>query len=62
MSLDTFQLRKSFALFDKDGDGTIQLEELRNVLQALGQYMTESQMEKLIAEVDANNDGTINFE
>ena len=31
------EFKEAFALFDTDGDGTITLDELRTVMQSLGQ-------------------------
>ena len=48
--------KEAFAHFDKDGDGTITTKELGTVLRNLGENPTESELEDMINEVDA--DGT----
>merc|ERR1719326_1430099 len=38
------ELRQAFELFDKDGSGTIDKEELKLVMQSLGQDLSESDL------------------
>ncbi len=52
-------LKETFALFDKDGDGNITMEELGIVLRSLGQSPTEAELQDIINEVDS--DGTNNL-
>jgi calcium-dependent protein kinase len=54
------RLKAAFRLFDKDGNGTISPEEIKEVL-GLGEDDTEM-IDKLIEEVDENKDGEIQFE
>jgi len=54
------RLKAAFRLFDKDGNGTISPEEIKMAL-GLG-AADDEQMNKLIAEVDENGDGEIQFE
>eukprot|EP01017_Pseudomicrothorax_dubius_P035632 TRINITY_DN5024_c0_g1_i5.p1 TRINITY_DN5024_c0_g1~~TRINITY_DN5024_c0_g1_i5.p1 ORF type:complete len:139 (+),score=45.49 TRINITY_DN5024_c0_g1_i5:63-479(+) len=53
--------REAFNAFDKDGSGTIDPEELRNVLEEMGQKPTEEDVLKMINEVDQSNRGVIEF-
>jgi|GEM_PF-217417 len=62
MIQENFKLKKTFEMFDRDGSGAIGIQELKQVLQALGQSITEIELQKLIAELDINSDGQINFE
>lgn len=55
------EYREAFNLFDSDGDGTITSKELGVVMRSLGQTPTEAELKEMIAEVDANKDGTIDF-
>ena len=54
--------REAFKLFDKDGNGTIELDELRQVMCSLGQTPTESELNQIIADADMDGDGTIDFD
>ena len=54
------RLTAAFRLFDKDGSGTISPAEIKEVL-GLGENDNEM-IDKLIAEIDENNDGEIQFE
>lgn len=50
------EFREAFALFDKDGDGTITAKELEAVMRGLGQNPTDSEIREMIAEVDADGE------
>jgi len=54
------RLKAAFRLFDKDGNGTISPDEIKEVL-GFGEGDTEM-IDKLIEEVDENKDGEIQFE
>ncbi|MCJ1253019.1 hypothetical protein MMC24_000826 [Lignoscripta atroalba] len=53
--------KEAFSLFDKDGDGQITTKELGTVMRSLGQNPSESELQDMINEVDADNNGTIDF-
>eukprot|EP00168_Porphyra_purpurea_P010484 TRINITY_DN25_c0_g1_i2.p2 TRINITY_DN25_c0_g1~~TRINITY_DN25_c0_g1_i2.p2 ORF type:complete len:152 (-),score=64.87 TRINITY_DN25_c0_g1_i2:53-508(-) len=55
------EFKEAFALFDKDGDGTITSTELGAVMRSLGQQPTEAALKQMISEVDADGSGTIDF-
>jgi len=55
------EFKETFSLFDKDGDGTISTKELGTVMRALGQNPTESELQDMINEVDADGNGTLDF-
>ena len=58
----TAEFREAFALFDKDGDGTISTKELGTVMNSLGQKPSAAELESMINEVDADGNGEIDFE
>ena len=53
--------RDAFLAFDKDRSGAIDVWELRQVLEAMGQKPTEEELFQMISEVDENNSGSIDF-
>ena len=52
---------EGFSVLDKNGDGLITREELGTVMRSLGQNPTDADLQDIINEVDADRDGTINF-
>uniref|UniRef100_J3N5U2 Calmodulin-like protein 1 n=1 Tax=Oryza brachyantha TaxID=4533 RepID=J3N5U2_ORYBR len=56
------EFREAFSLFDKDGDGTITSKELGTVMGSLGQQPTEAELQEMVAEVDADGSGSIDFD
>ena len=55
------EFKDAFGLFDRDGDGTVTTQELGAVMKNLGQNPTDSMLKSMIAEVDADNSGTLDF-
>ncbi|XP_074572657.1 calmodulin [Curcuma longa] len=55
------EFKEAFSLFDKDGDGCITTKELGTVMRSLGQNPTEAELRDMISEVDADQNGTIDF-
>ena len=49
-------------MFDKDGNGSIEIEELKVVLSSLGQPATEEELQELMKLADMDGDGTIDFD
>ena len=63
ISLEPFRYRWLFSrIFDKDDDGFISVEELRHIMQSLGEKMSDADLNEMIAEADADDDGLINYE
>ncbi|ESO07445.1 hypothetical protein HELRODRAFT_92973, partial [Helobdella robusta] len=46
------EYQEAFAAFDKDNDGTITSKELGEVMRLLGENPTETELLKIIDEVD----------
>ncbi|CAM8979443.1 unnamed protein product [Rhodiola kirilowii] len=57
-------VREAFNVFDQNGDGFISVEELRSVLGSLGlkQGRSVEDCKKMIAKVDADGDGRVDFD
>lgn len=49
--------RDTFALFDKDGNGSITKEELGSVMRSLGQFARGKEIDEMLIESDADGDG-----
>ena len=56
------EFKEAFSLFDKDGDGNITSKELGTVMRSLSQNPTEAELRDMINEVDADGNGTIDFQ
>lgn len=59
--LNNNKLQTAFKMFDKDGGGTISIEEIKQVL-SFGQSLEESVVNEIIKQVDANGDGEISYD
>ena len=49
-------------MFDRDGNGYIDAEELRICMINLGEKLTLEEVEEMIKEVDVDFDGRMNYE
>jgi len=56
------ELREAFKVFDKNGDGKISAEELKEVMGNLGETLTEDEIGQMIMEADTNKDGYVDYE
>jgi Ca2+-binding EF-hand superfamily protein len=56
------EIRAAFDLFDVDGDGTLVATELRDGLARLGQRVPLDEVLRLIASVDRDGDGRLDFD
>ena len=55
-------LRNAFKVFDKNGDGVIDMKELKIALTTMGEKLTDEEVEELFQNVDTDHDGTISYE
>jgi Ca2+-binding EF-hand superfamily protein len=56
------QLSASFKVFDRDHNGYISLNELKKLLQDIGENVSDTELQEMVKEVDADSDGKISFE
>ncbi|XWS17111.1 hypothetical protein CRYUN_Cryun33cG0040200 [Craigia yunnanensis] len=56
------ELKRVFATFDKNGDGFITKQELRESFKNIRLFMTEKEVEEMVVKMDANGDGLIDFD
>ncbi|CAF1260454.1 unnamed protein product [Rotaria sordida] len=67
-SLSEEQLRKEFRRMDKNGDGSITVEELRQYYKPMQEMLgvapelVEQEIQGLIKRLDVDDSGTISFE
>jgi calcium-dependent protein kinase len=59
--LSNNKLQTAFKMFDKDGGGSISIDEIKQVL-SFGQNLDEAVVNQIIQQVDANGDGEISYE
>ncbi|WVY94586.1 hypothetical protein V8G54_033674 [Vigna mungo] len=52
---------EAFCLFDKDGDGCINIEELGTAIRSLDENPTLEELQIMMSEVDTDGNGTIEF-
>jgi len=56
-------LKRMFEAADKDGNGTLDREEIREALQALGfSFVQDKQLDQMMSRGDVNDDDVIDFE
>ena len=53
--------REAFNTFDADGSGTIDTQEMRLLLEAIGETPTEDELLRFMADVDEGGKGEIEF-
>merc|ERR1719188_639298 len=56
------ELLRIFKHFDEDGSGSISCDELRQAMMALGIKVTMSSCKKILAQIDTDGNGTIEWE
>ncbi len=61
-TMEQDELRHVFRVFDKDGNGTINLEELKTVMKNLGEGLSDEECRLMIKEADADGNGVIDFD
>ena len=50
-----------FRVFDRDNDGFITLEELRETMWGLGEKLTDPELLEMIEDADVDGDGKISY-
>ena len=56
------ELRQAFRVFDIDGDGLIDADELRQTMANLGETLSDHDVHAMIREADRNGDGKVDFD
>ena len=60
-STQVAEFKDTFDLFDLDGGGSIEHDELGTIMRSLGQNPTETELIEMIREADTDGDGEIDF-
>ncbi len=53
------KIAETFALFDRDGSGSISMDELRDVITMLGVSENKFETDSMLTSLDLNGDGTV---
>ena len=56
------ELRKAFDVMDENKDGQVTKDELKKLLQGLGEEVTDEIVDEMINIADENGDGKVNFD
>merc|ERR1712025_801952 len=56
------EFKQAFYSFDEDGEGTIGRSELGDLLEALGENLSANEVDEMMAEVDEDGSGQIDFD
>ncbi len=62
MALFCLSIFKNYLVFDKEGNGFITQDELKKILQSLGEVLSDEEMKEMLKDLNVNTDGTINYE
>ena len=57
-----YENQQAFHMFDKNGNGYISAVELKQVMDYLGEKLTDDQVDEMIRDNDLDNDGQINYD
>ena len=56
------EVLKAFKVFDKDGNGFININELKDIMLNIGNNWSENEINEMLGEADIDMDGYINYE
>ena len=59
---DIQQYKEIFDIFDETGDGNISNDEIGKVMQGLGENPTPERINDLVAQIDYDGDGEVDFD
>ncbi|MDL4776955.1 MULTISPECIES: EF-hand domain-containing protein [Thermomonosporaceae] len=59
---DVSEYKATFELLDADGDGYLSTAELKNLMRALGQEITDTRAVEVVVAADQNHDGKVSLE
>ncbi|CAK9799268.1 Troponin C, isoallergen Bla g 6.0201 [Anthophora quadrimaculata] len=56
------ELKEAFRLYDREGNGYITTATLKEILAALDDKLTSADLDGIIAEIDTDGSGTVDFD
>merc|ERR1711934_256936 len=56
------EIREAFELFDTDGSGSIDANELKTAMRALGFAPKKEEISKMLSDLDTDGNGTVEYE
>ena len=56
------ELKEAFRIYDKEGQGFITTDILKEILREIDTTLTEDDLENIIEEVDEDGSGTLDFD
>ncbi|XP_023946350.1 troponin C, isoallergen Bla g 6.0101 [Bicyclus anynana] len=56
------ELREAFRLYDREGNGYITTDVLKEIFKELDNTLSEEDLEAMITEIDADGSGTVDFD
>ncbi|XP_002124710.2 uncharacterized protein LOC100186502 [Ciona intestinalis] len=59
--LQAIELEMAFKVFDRDNNGFISRDELRDVLRSMTENPTEEELDEMMREADTDGDGQIDY-
>lgn len=59
--MQLLEYKEAFTYYDKNGDGTISLDELRTIMVSFGQDPSVQELEEMMKEIDTDGSGAIDF-
>ena len=57
----TAEIKEAFKMFDRDGNGYIDIKELRMVITRIGQPLTPADADELMREADLDGNGKLDY-
>ena len=58
---EEMEITHGFNKFDQNGDGLITIDDLKKMMESLGEQLTDFQLHDMMNEISPNTDGIINF-
>ena len=55
-------MREAFKIFDRDGNGYIDLKELKTVITRMGEPLSDKEADEIFRAADLNGDGKLDYD